>query len=750
MISRLYIIPKVEDSRTRLSLKLWNNLGLKGKVSNVTILDSYIINSEFSQDDLVKSATSLTNPILENFLIDELPKDKKFSYIIEIGFLPGVTDNLAHTVKETIVDLLHLKDDSKLEIFTSKVFLISGTVKLDDIKKIASSLYNPLIEQGNIFSLLEVKKQNNLPLKIPEVILPEQKSFICVPLSVPDEELVKIGKEGIMGPDGIRRGPLALDLESMKTIQNYFQKLGRDPRDIELEALAQTWSEHCKHTIFAGPIDDIKDGLYKTYIKGATNLIRKQKGYNDFCISVFSDNSGGIIFDDDYLVTHKVETHNAPSALDPFGGAITGIVGVNRDTLGFGLGAKPVANCYGFCFGNPEDTKSLYLDKEMKRKMLPPKRIINGVIKGINVGGNCSGIPTISGFTKYDDRFKGKPLVFAGTVGIIPRKINGKLSHEKRAEVGDYIVVLGGRVGLDGIHGATFSSVAMDSSSPATAVQIGDPITQKKFSDAIVKEARSMDLYNSITDNGAGGISCSIAEMAKECGGASVDLEKVPLKYSGLSPWQIWISESQERMTLSVPKKNWTVFRKLMESRGVEATVVGEFTDSGNCIVKYNNKEIMNLSLDFLHEGLPQKHLKSSTIIQNYKNPKTPSGISRTKVLEELLSNKNIGGFSFISEQYDHEVQASSVLKPLSGRGRINTEAQVFRPVLASHKGVVLSTGLYPSYSEINSYDMAACAIDTAVRNAICVGATLSHLAILDNFCWCSSYDKNRLAQGLS
>ena len=757
MISRLYVMPKGEDSQQRLFLKSWNNLGLKGKVTNVSIINTYTIDSEFSKDELVKSATALSNPTFEKFLINELPKEK-FTYVVEIGFLPGVTDNVAHTAKETIVDLLHLKENNKFEIYTSKVFLISGTISKEDAQKIALSLHNPLIEQGIILNAKDIKG-NNLPLKIPKVILPKQTPIINVPLSVSDEELIKIGKEGIMGENGTRRGPLALDLESMKVIKKYFRELGRDPRDIELESLAQTWSEHCKHTIFANPIDDIKDGLYKTYIKGATNLIRKQKGKNparphdssgaggDFCVSVFSDNSGGIVFDKDYLVTHKVETHNSPSALDPFGGAITGIVGVNRDTIGFGMGAKPVANIYGFCFGNPEDTRALYKDKNLTHKMLPPKRIMEGVIKGVNVGGNCSGIPTISGFVKYDDKFRGKPLVFVGTVGIIPQKINGKLSHEKEAQVGDYVVVVGGRVGADGIHGATFSSVAMDSTSPATAVQIGDPITQKKLSDAIVKEARNMDLYSSITDNGAGGISCSIAEMAKECNGVIVDLEKVPIKYPGLQPWQIWISESQERMTLSVPKEKWNIFKKLMDSRGVEATIVGDFNNSGKCIVKYNNKEIMNISLDFLHEGLPKRHLESSAIIHNYNNPKVPVGISRTKILEELFGNKNVSGFSFISEQYDHEVQASSVLKPLSGRGRINTEAQVFRPILSSDKGVVLTSGLYPSYSLINTYHMAACAIDTAIRNAICVGASLSHLAILDNFCWCSSYDKSRLAE---
>ncbi len=723
MISRIYLMPK--------------NGGTKA--------DSYLIDSKLSKKELIKLAETLTNPILENYFINESPKVENFSHAIEIGFLPGVTDNVSHTVKEIARDLLNLKNNIIFQVYTSKIFFVKSR-KLEDVKKIALTLYNPLIERAYIAPVKFGKL--NLPNKVPRVILKENAPVLNISLSVSDEELIKMGREGIMDKKGMRRGPLALDLSSMRTIRDYFLKLKRDPTDIELESLAQTWSEHCKHTIFANPIDDIKDGLYKTYIKGATNLIRKKKNKKDFCVSVFSDNAGGIIFDKDYLITHKVETHNSPSAFDPFGGAITGIVGVNRDTIGFGLGAKPVANTYGFCFSPSDDVRKLFKDKNLTQPMLSPERIMNGVIKGINVGGNCSGIPTLSGFIKFDDRYRAKPMVFAGTVGLIPRKADGKLLHEKCAKTGDYIIMVGGKVGLDGIHGATFSSVTLDSASPATAVQIGDPITQKKLSDAIVKEARDFNLYNSITDNGAGGLSCSVAEMAKECGGAKVFLEKVPLKYPGLRPWEIWISESQERMTLSVPKNKWRTFQKLMESRGVEATVIGEFTNSGKVTVQYKKKKIIELDMEFLHNGLPKQHLKTSPPAQiTTPNPLLNKEGSYTKSLEKLLGEKNISGFSFISEQYDHEVQASSVLKPLSGPGRINTDAQIFRPVLNSNKGVVLSSGVYPSYGDISAYHMAACALDTAIRNVIACGGTLEHLAILDNFCWCSSQDPKRLYQ---
>ncbi len=739
------------DNRKKLYLNGWRELGLSGKIKDVQLLDSYKIKHNLVDEDILKIANSLTNPVLEKFSVNKLPKSKKFTFAIEIGYLPGVTDNIAHTARESIFDLLHLKKDTDLSVYTSRVFLISGNIKIEDAKKIALSLHNPLIESSSIKNSNNIKNQNNLPIKIPEVKLEEKNLFLSVSLDVNEEELIKIGKEGILDKENKRRGPLALDLPSMKVIKEYFDVERRNPTDIELESLAQTWSEHCKHTIFANPIDNITDGLYKTYIKGATNKIRQKKGKNDFCVSVFHDNSGAVTFDENFLITHKVETHNSPSALDPYGGAITGIVGVNRDTIGFGLGAKPVANTYGFCLGEPNDNKVIYRDKERKQKMFSPKRIMDGVIKGINSGGNCSGIPTLSGFIKFDDRFKGKPLVFAGTVGLIPRNLpilgEKKLSHIKSAQNGDFVVMIGGRVGADGIHGATFSSTVMDFNSPATAVQIGDPITQKKLSDAIVKEARNMNLYNSITDNGAGGLSCSVAEMAKECGGAIVNLEKVPLKYAGLEPWQIWISESQERMTLAVPKKKWEVFNKLMKSRGVEATIIGEFTNSPKCIVNYEGKKIMDIDMEFLHNGLPKHHLKTTPLIRKNNEPKLTEKKSYTKDILNLLQINNIGSFAFISEQYDHEVQASSVLKPLSGAGRINTDAQVFHPVLNSQKGAVISSALYPSYGDISTYHMASCAIDTVIRNIISAGGTLKHLSLLDNFCWCSSNYKTRLWQ---
>jgi phosphoribosylformylglycinamidine synthase II len=753
MTTRIEIATTVFDSRAAVRQKKFNELLSAKKIANIFLLDTYTVDKQLSETQLTNLASTLCNPVTQAFHFrtektkSEYALAQTFDWALEIGYLPGVTDNASHTVEEIATDLLKVSFQNGERVYTSQVTFIDGKLTEKEVQELANSLYNPLIQRAHIKTRKQFEKDGGMDVVVPSVKLTKEPSADEVDLDISDEELVKIGKAGIANPDGTRRGPLALDLAFMKSIQAYFKKLGRKPRDIEIESLAQTWSEHCKHTIFANPMDEISEGIYKTYIQGATKKIRKNKGKDDFCVSVFTDNSGAIAFDDDYLVTHKAESHNSPSALDPFGGSITGIVGVNRDTLGFGLGAKPIANYYGFCLADPRVDIPLYKGPNATQKMLSSKRIMEGVIQGVNEGGNQSGIPTPQGFVSFDERFRGKPLVIVGTVGLIPRKIKGKLSHSKEAQPGDLIVVIGNRVGKDGIHGATFSSEAMDTGSPATAVQIGDPITQKKLSDALVKEARDQLLYSSITDNGAGGISCSVAEMAKESNGCEVDLEKVPLKYPGLEPWEIWISESQERMTLSVPAKHLKKFTDLMESRGVETTVIGKFTDSGKCIVRYHNKTIVDIDLAFLHYGLPVRPNTTTYNPPLFVEPEMPKTVSFSESLTMMLSRLNITSYAFISNQYDYIVQGNSVLPPLQGRGCVNAETSVIRPVLTSQRGVILSQGFYPYYSEIDAYKMSAASIDTAIRNAVAAGANPDYLAILDNFLWCSSTESERLGQ---
>lgn len=745
MLHRIEVKSKIKDTRGSTFTKKIVSFGFK--VHKTAVIDVYTLNKSFSSQELDLIGTMLTNPVVEEFWVDLSTPIEDYDWAVEVGYLPGVTDNVASTIKEEIEGSLKTEFQNQEGVYSSRLFLIKGDLNRENIEDIALAIYNPLIQRAQIKSQREYVKDNGMGIVIPQVKLHQTQEVDLVDLNLSESELEKIGKSGIANKDGSRRGPLALDLNSMLVIKKYFAKQKRKPTDIELESVAQTWSEHCKHTIFAASLDEVKKGLYKEYIKAATQKIRKDKGKKDICVSVFVDNSGAIIFDKDYLITDKVETHNSPSALDPFGGAITGIVGVNRDTIGFGRAAKPVINRYGFCFADPRDERLIYKSTGKKNKMLSPRRIMEGVIDGVNVGGNCSGIPTPQGFVYFDERYRGKPLVFVGTVGLIPRKIGKTDSCQKKAEPGDLIVMVGGRVGADGIHGATFSSEALSSGSPATAVQIGDPITQKKLSDAIVKEARDLNLYNSITDNGAGGLSCSVAEMAKESGGCEVELDLVPLKYPGLSPWEIWISESQERMTLSISEEKWPEFKKLMHQRGVEATMIGKFTNSGKCIVNFHGKKIMDIQMEFLHNGLPEKHLKSLQTKKEYPEPKFDHPENLNQTFLNMLSRLNLGSFEFISNQYDYEVQGGSVLKPLQGPGRINGSASVTRPNLNSSKAVVLSQALYPSYSEFDAYQMAACSIDTAIRNVIAVGGNLNHLALLDNFCWCSSNDPERLGQ---
>src|SRR3989344_3557311 len=749
MAYRIAVSSKVEDARAEGIFRNLKTLFPQSALEGASYVQAYTVDAKLTSQELKRVAERLTHPVTETYSTDKVSEPEKYSYAIEIGYLSGVTDNVGHTARQTIEDCLgrNLGDG---EVYSSYFLFLSGAISEEEAHKMARELHNPLIERATVY-----RSGADYKIIVPRVELHEHTTTDEVNLEIDDTELARVGKEGVRNADGTRRGPLSLSLKQLKVIRDHFKKQKRNPTDIELESLAQAWSEHCKHTIFADPLDEVKEGIYRRYIKGATEKIRKAKGKKDFCASVFKDNSGAIAFDDKYLITHKVETHNSPSGLDPFGGSVTAIVGVNRDCLGFGLGAKPIANTYGFCVADPNDSMELFRDKDKTQPLLPARRILEGVIHGINAGGNQSGIPTPLGFIAIDSSYRGKPLVFGGTVGLIPRLRQGsggrsaQKLYEKRAQPGDYIVMLGGRVGLDGIHGATFSSESLSSGSPATAVQIGDPITQKKLSDALVRAAGDKGVDSSITDDGAGGLSGSVGEMARESGGALVDIEKIPLKYPGLAPWQIWLSESQERMTLAVPKARWAAFKKICDRHDVEATRIGEFTKSKRCVVRHNKKPILDISLEFLHNGRPIEQQMSKSPNRELRSPDITHRELRSPdiagALLKMLAGPNVGSISFVSQQYDHEVQGTSVTKPLQGKGRVNADAAVLQPLPDSQKGVVLSHGYAPWYSALDTYAMAAAAIDTAVRNAIAAGASRDYLAILDNFCWSSSEKPERL-----
>ncbi len=747
MSHRIEVVSTIKDTRAEQKKQKIVSNGMNA--SQVQVSDVYTLNDSVVLNDLGGVAEMVTNPVTEHAFVNSSPR-LDFDYAVEIGFKPGVTDNVGHTVREGLEDRFGLQTDEQQVVASSQMIYLSGVTE-EDAKNAGELFANPLIQNIRVKSRGDFEKDGGMQTSFPQVVLDDvpEASVVSI-INATDDELIAIGKKGIANPDGTRRGPLAQDLDGMKAIQSYFSGEGRDPYDIEVEAIAQTWSEHCRHPKFANPIDEFQDGLFKTFIKGATERIRRDKkelGLEDICVSVFTDNAGVITFDENNNICLKVESHNAPSALDPFGGSATGIVGVNRDPMGTGIGSKPFLNISGpFCFGDPEDTRALYKGDNFTQRMLLPRQILDGVFSGVNYGGNCSGIPTSHLELVFDDRFRGKPIVPVGTFGVMPKTINGKPSHEKQASPGEYIVMVGGRVGKDGIHGATFSSEALDSGSPVTAVQIANAITQKKMSDAGL-EARDAGLYSSITDDGAGGLSCSVAEMGKESGGCHAQLDRVPLKYPGMRPDEIWISEAQERMTLSVPKDKWSKYNELMKSRGVEATVIGEFTDSGRCIVEYKGKRVMDVDMNFLHNGFPVKQQTTTFTRKTYDEPDFPVQDDMTKDFLSMLGRRNIASLEFITNQFDHEVQGGSVLKPLQGRGRVNADATITRPILDLKKGVVLSQAVYPRYSDIDTYNMAAAAIDSAVRKAISVGGNLNHLALVDNFFWCSGDEPERLGQ---
>ncbi len=681
---------------------------------------------------------------------------QNFDWIIEVAFRPGVTDNEGRTAKEALCTALTLsKDQAKdVAVYTSTFYLINGSVKKDDIHSIAHDLLaNELIQRYEYKNKEEWKKTPSFPVKTAKVTGEASKEVQTIPIfSMSNEELMAFS----------RANTLALTLEEMLTIKNYYlaeenqakrAKLGleAEPSDAEVEVLAQTWSEHCKHKIFAAKINytdtetnetEVIDSIYKTYIQGSTAIIRKNMKENDFCLSVFKDNAGVLKFSENLNICIKVETHNSPSALDPYGGALTGIVGVNRDPMGTGLGANLLCNTNVFCFASP------FYEGAIPPRLLHPRRIFEGVREGVEHGGNKSGVPTVNGSIFFDDRFLGKPLVYCGTVGTMPVLTAGRKSHEKFAEVGDYIVMCGGRIGKDGIHGATFSSEELHEGSPATAVQIGDPITQRKMYDFLMR-ARDTGLYNSITDNGAGGLSSSVGEMAEATGGCKMDLAKAPLKYDGLRPWEILISEAQERMTLAVPKEKLNEFLSLSEAMDVESSVLGTFTDSGLFSVYYEDVPVCVLEMEFMHGGLPQLELEAIWKKPVLENDTTPTVNNHETVLLDLLSSLNICSKEYVIRQYDHEVQGKSVVKPLIGLHHdAPADAAILRPEFDSNKGLLLSHGLCPQFSDIDTYHMMALAIDEAVRNAVATGGDINYMAGCDNFCWCDPVQSETTPDG--
>ncbi len=684
-----------------------------GKVHSFRIF--YLLGDLSEEDKLAIANKLLADTIVEDFAIDHSVSriEGERVWSVEITYNRGVTDMVAETALKGIADL-GIKGVEAAK--TARRYEFVGDLSAVEKDLIVQKLLmNKVIEH-----VVQVGEKVFFPA------IEDRFELVRVPLlQANDVELSHISKER----------DLFLNLEEMRAIQSHFRSLQREPTDVELEMLAQTWSEHCSHKTLTGLIEydgRIIDNLLKQTIFRVTQELNKS-----WCVSVFKDNAGIIRFDDDFNVCFKVETHNHPSAMEPYGGANTGIGGVIRDPLGTGLGAKPVINTDVFCFG-PVD----WPHEKLPKGLLHPKRVMQGVVAGVRDYGNRMGIPTCNGSIFFDERYLGNPLVFCGNVGLIPKD-----KCEKTVVPGDYILVVGGRTGRDGIHGATASSGELHHESEGTwsgAVQIGNPIVEKKLVDTLL-QARDLGLYRAITDCGAGGLSSAIGELAKTTG-AEVDLEKVPLKYHGLTYMEIWISEAQERMVIFVPPEKVDEALALFASENVEATVIGRTTSDKKMRLRYKGRQVGELDMGFLHNGLPRTvrkaiRPKTGTVETSFDAPP-----DLTPFLLQILAAPNVCSKEWVIRQYDHEVQAGSVLKPLVGVADDGpSDASITRPRLDSHAAVILANGLNPRYGLIDPYRMAASAIDEAIRNVIAVGGSLDRTALLDNFCWGNCDKPDRL-----
>lgn len=686
----------------------------------------------------------LADPVTEQLHLLQGGDDRSlpgagFDACVEVHLKGGVMDVVAGSTLKAIADMGIPTEE--LAVATARLYRLKGVKSTDELEFIARRLlFNDCIED---VYLTGFGRHDPRPDHLP---VAPKRAFELRHVAIRDLDADALKHLS-------RDAHLFLSLDEMGAIQNYYRDLGRDPTDLELEMLAQTWSEHCVHKTLKSAVqykgaalpdkDPAKrqakgevvveyENLLRDTIARATNELIKS-GRTTWCLSVFKDNAGVIEFDQDYAVAFKVETHNHPSAIEPYGGAATGIGGCIRDVMGCGLGAKPIANTDVFCVGRPEFPMDM-----LPKGVLHPRRVLKGIVSGVRDYGNRMGIPTVNGGVVFDDRYLGNPLVFCGCLGLMPN-----WTIEKDPHPGDLVVVLGGRTGRDGIHGATFSSAELTDTHAdefSHAVQIGNAITEKQVLDAMLRMRNDGKpgscLYTATTDCGAGGLSSAVGEMAEKLG-ADVELEKVPLKYAGLRYDEIWISEAQERMVISVPPANWPEVKRICDAEGVEATVIGTFRNDGRLIIRYAGQVVGELDTAFLHGGIPSTRRNATwTKSKNGSGREATSSRSGKDELLHRLSQLDTASKEWIFRQYDHEVQGGSVIKPLSGPGEGPSDAAVLRPRLNSNKGVVLANGICPAGPGDDPYWTAVAAIDEAMRNVVCVGGNPNRTAILDNFCW--------------
>jgi len=707
------------------------------EVEDIRVIRVLTIDADLNPAQLEQIRTEIfTNPVTEES--SYAPIATGFAWLIWIGYRPGVRDTAGSTAAEAIEDLTGFKFSPNEAVYYSKLYEIRGNLTESQVRRIASDLLaNDIIQQWKIYPNTDWNADKGIGFLVPRVISDNEPQVSTISIKT-DEELRKISLER----------NLALQDRDIPVIRQYFlrddvlqerKKVGLErPTDVELEYISQARSDHCNHNTFRGLFRyhdmatgtrETADNLFKSCIEAPTLKIKDEK---DWVISVLWDNAGVGRFDEHNYYVITGETHNSPSNMEAYGGAITGIVGIYRDPMGTGKGSKLILGMYGYCVG-PRDYDGDLLSH------LHPRRLLDGIIEGVKDGGNKSGIPTPFGLLLFDKSYIGKCLVFVTAMGIMPAQIGHESSHLKTTRPGDLIIMSGGRVGKDGIHGVTAASETYSEHTPAGHVQIGDPYTQKKMHDFLL-EARDEQLISFITDNGGGGLSSSIGESACFSNGCRVDLDKVPLKYSGLDQWEIWVSESQERMTIAVKPQNMARFMELSAKHAVESTVIGEYNDSGYLQLDYKGKTCAYIRMNLLESDFPQWEFDADWIpprMRGLTEPVLSEPEDHNALLKKILSRPNVCARNWIARQYDHEVQGGSVVKPLTGKRRdVPNDAVVVRPVLDSNRGIAVSQALNPFFSEIDTYPMTAATIDEAVRKILAVGGDPRHLGGLDNFCW--------------
>lgn len=711
---RLTVTPKGHDPRAGTVLRNAHDLGLDG-LRSVEVADIYFLSGTLCQLDRDEIQSILLDPLLQTGSWDHCAQSASPSlehgstgkHVIESILHPGVTDSVA-------TELQRLAGIVGIDVVTAtgKRFVVTGELERNDIERLANSvLANPIIEQWSIDA--------------PTVPLLTALSDTPRP-GAQQIELSSATTDAALNTLNVERG-LALDIEELRAIRNYFDEHDRSPTDVELETLAQTWSEHCAHKTFRATIitDDghVRDSLINT-LRHSTDDIAAP-----FVVSAFVGNAGVISFTPGRTLAVKCETHNHPSAIEPFGGANTGIGGVIRDILG--AAHSPIACTDILCFGPPSLPAA-----EVPVGVFHPRKVQAGVVDGIADYGNKIGLPTVAGAVLYDAAYTANPLVYAGCIGSATHA-EGTTYVESKPRVGDRIIVLGGKTGRDGLRGATFSSMTMDATTGDVAgasVQIGDPITEKLLCD-VLRHGRST--YTAITDCGAGGLSSAIGEMAEELG-ADVDLTHLPLKYPGLAPWEIWLSEAQERMVVAV--EDVRALAALCNDHGVSYTDVGVFTGDKRLVVRCDGQVVLNLDVDFLHHGRPQRRLHA-TMPNPQRNatqaiPEWLTGSTPIGHLQRLLAHPNIASKESVIRRYDHEIRGATVVRPLVGaRSDGHGDGVVLAEPTDQH-GIAIGIGVNPWFGLLDPQRMAEAVVDEAMRNVVAVGADPTQVALLDNFSW--------------